>query len=136
MAKKPSAKNATSGGTRTKTAPKAKKAAAPNRAKPAVSKKAGRGSRGESTGPKKTNAADALIGLVESPLVADLLAAAVTAAAATMLEHRLKSRRGRETGSLVRAVGAATAAAVGRQLAAELEEIRKAAEEAKGGGGS
>jgi hypothetical protein len=53
-----------------------------------------------------------------------------------MLEHRLKSRRGRATGSLVRAVGAATAAAVGRQLAAELEEIRKAAEEAKAGEGS
>ena len=132
MAKKASTKG--SGGARSKAAPKAgKKSATPKRAKSAASGKAGARPRAAPAGSKKTNAADALISLVESPLVADLLAAAVTAAAATMLEHRMKSRRGRETGSVVRAVGAAAAAAVGKQIAAEFEEIRKAAEEAKSG---
>ncbi len=114
--RKPASAKAASGRKTAKSAPRRKKSAAAGKA-------------------KKTpqNAADALIALVESPLVADLLATAVTAAAATMLEHRLRNRRGRETGSLVRAVGAATAAAVGKQLASEFEEMRKAAEAAKGG---
>lgn len=101
-------------GAQAKTKTKAKAKAAP-KAKPTA---------------KADNAADALIGLIESPLVADLLATAVTAAAATMLEHRLKSRRG-TSGSLVRAVGAATAAAVGKQLADEFAEIRKATRRAR-----
>jgi hypothetical protein len=107
-----------------KTAPKAKKGAAkPKQARKRAS--AGAGSK------KPTNAADALIGLLESPLVADLLAAAISAAAATAIEHKLK--KGRGTKSLVRAVGAASAAAVGKQLAAELKEMRKAGKPAKGG---
>ena len=79
---------------------------------------------------KPANAADALIGLLESPLVADLLAAAVSAAAATVIDQRL--RKGRTKGSLVRAVGTAAAAAVGKQLAAELKEMRTAGRAAKG----
>lgn len=127
MAKTASTKSGGKG--KKKPAPAArKKTAQKSKAKASAS---GAASQRSARAKPKPNAADALIGLVESPIVADLLAAAVTAAAATMLEHRLK--RNRETGSLVRAVGAAAAAAVGRQLASEIEEIRKAAEESRGG---
>lgn len=128
MARKASAKG--SGTTARKSASRAgKKAGAKGTKSSASSGPARRSAKQESA--KTDNAADALIGLIESPLVADLLAAAVTAAAATILEHKLKRKQ--ESGSLVRAVGAATAAAVGRQLASEIEEIRKAAEEARAG---
>lgn len=129
MARKASAKG--SGTTGKKAAPKGGKSSRAKERKSAASSSSAGSSAKKKKPTKRDNAADALIGLVESPLVADLLAAAVTAAAATMLEHKLKRKR--ETGSLVRAVGAAAAAAVGRQLASEIEEIRKAAEEARAG---
>lgn len=116
-------------GTGARVAPKAKRAPVKRkRPKPAASRS--RTAKEEPAQPK-ANAADALVGLLESPLVADLLAAAISAAAATAIEHRLK--KGRAQGSLVRAVGAAAAAAVGRQLAEELREMRRAAKETKSG---
>jgi hypothetical protein len=116
-----------------KASPKSGKAA-PKAAKPAAQRKKPKASEARSrtagkarTTGKKANAADALVGLLESPLVADLLAAAISAAAATVIAHKMKG--GRAEGSLVRAVGTATAAAVGRHLAAEFQDMQKAAKE-------
>ena len=133
MAKKASAASPASKGTKA-SAKKPKKATQPRKPAQRKKPKAASEPRPRPSAEKKTedkaNAADALVGLLESPLVADLIAAAVSAAAATMIEHKMKG--GRAQGSLVRAVGTATAAAVGRQLAAELREMREA-KEPKGG---
>ncbi|MBA2466003.1 MAG: hypothetical protein H0V46_00150 [Sphingomonas sp.] len=76
--------------------------------------------------PKRSSsmtAADALQKLIESPLVADLLAVGATAALAAIAGRGL-SRGG--TGGTVKAAGKAAAAAMGRRLSTEVEEIRNA----------
>jgi len=75
-------------------------------------------------------AADALFKLIESPLVADLLAVGATAALAAIAEHRFSRKGG--TGNAVKAAGKAAAAAMGRRLSTEVNEIKKASKKAKG----
>ena len=79
-------------------------------------------------------AADALYKLLESPLVAELLAIGATAALGAIAESRFgrKSDAGRKSGNSVKAAGKAAAAAIGRRLSSEVEEIRKASKKAKG----
>ena len=78
------------------------------------------------------NAGDAFIKLLQSPLVADLLAVAATAALAALAEHGFSNRgasegaRGKRAGKAVKEAGKAAAAAIGRRLSNELEEIRSA----------
>lgn len=82
---------------------------------------------------------EAFIKLLQSPLVADLVAVAATAALASLAEHGFTSRSGDESsrrnraGKAVKAAGKAAAAAVGRRLSNEIDEIRKAAKDSKGG---
>lgn len=77
------------------------------------------------------NAADMLVKLLQSPIVADLLAVAATAALAALAEHGFSSRGasgdGKRAGKAVKEAGKAAAAAIGRRLANEVDEIRKAA---------
>lgn len=85
---------------------------------------------------KRSEAGEAFVALLQSPLVADLVAVAATTALATLAEHGF-SNRGAEggakrTGKAVKAAGKAAAAAVGRRLSDEIEEIKKASK-AKGG---
>ena len=78
---------------------------------------------------------DAFIKLLQSPLVAELVAVAATAALAALAEQGFNSgssRRGK-AGNAVKAAGKAAAAAVGRRLGSELDENRAAAAAAKGG---
>lgn len=79
----------------------------------------------------KESAGDAFIKLLQSPLVAELVAIAATAALASLAEHGFASggegRRGKRAGKAVKEAGKAAAAAVGRRLGTELEEIRKSA---------
>ena len=73
---------------------------------------------------------DAFIKLLQSPLVAELVAVAATAALASLAEHGFTSReetRGKRAGKAVKEAGKAAAAAVGRRLGTEIDEIRKAA---------
>jgi Mg-chelatase subunit ChlI len=77
--------------------------------------------------------------LLQSPLVADLLAVAATAALAALAEHGFSSRsggddavRGKRAGKAVKEAGKAAAAAIGRRLSTELEEIREAAKSKAG----
>jgi len=84
------------------------------------------------------SAGDAFIKLLQSPLVADLLAVAATAALAALAEHGFSSRggddavRGKRAGKAVKEAGKAAAAAIGRRLSTELEEIREASKSKAG----
>ena len=102
-------------------------------AKPAKAKSGG-GKRKSSDG-----AADAVAKLLQSPLVADIVAVAATAALAALAEHGFSSRGatdGKRAGKAVKAAGKAAAAAVGRKLSSEFDEIRKASKSAKDGAGA
>jgi len=76
---------------------------------------------------------DAFIKLLQSPLVAELVAVAATAALAALAEQGFTSSgdgsRGKRAGKAVKAAGKAAAAAVGRRLTTEIDEIRKAAKD-------
>jgi hypothetical protein len=82
---------------------------------------------------------EAFIKLLQSPLVAELVAVAATAALAALAEQGFSNRgggggtTGKRAGRAVKAAGAAAAAAVGRRLSTEIEEIRRAAKESTGG---
>jgi hypothetical protein len=79
---------------------------------------------------------DAFIKLLQSPLAAELVAVAATAALAALAEHGFASggnSRGKRAGKAVKEAGKAAAAAVGRRLGTELEEIRKAATASRDG---
>jgi hypothetical protein len=119
----------------------AKKATKSNKAK-----SAGRASKAKSAGlPAKTvsrkradgdgfSASDAIKKLLESPLVAELLAVGATAALAALAEHRF-GRGGegssRRTSKAIKEAGKAAATAMGRRLGTEIDEIRSASKRAK-----
>ena len=83
---------------------------------------------------------DAFIKLLQSPLVADLLAVAATAALAALAEHGFNSRGagggGKRAGKAAKEAGKAAVTAMGRRLGTEMEEIRAAAKKAKAGAGA
>ena len=79
---------------------------------------------------------DAFIKLMQSPLVAELVAVGATAALAALAEHGFTSggaTRGKRAGKAVKEAGKAAAAAVGRRLGTEIDEIRKAATASRAG---
>jgi hypothetical protein len=75
---------------------------------------------------------EALIKLLQSPLVIDLLAVGATAALAAITESRSNRAQGAvgNNKKTLKAAGKAAAAAVGRRLATELDEIRAASKKA------
>ncbi len=102
--------------------PQSKRAAA----KPKAPARAVSGRRARAGG-KESSALDALLKLLESPLVADLLAVGATAAFAALTEHRSSRKSGgNASNTVLRAVGTAAAVAIGRRLTTEFEEIRNA----------
>jgi hypothetical protein len=82
------------------------------------------------------NAGDAFIKLLQSPLVAELVAVAATSALAALAEHGFTSggggTRGKRAGKAVKEAGKAAAAAVGRRLTTEIDEIKKASKAKSG----
>jgi len=89
------------------------------------------GKRGADTG-------EMFIKLLQSPIVAELVAVAATAALAALAEHGFTTggggnSRGKRAGKAVKEAGKAAAAAVGRRLGTEMDEIRKAATGSKDG---
>jgi hypothetical protein len=87
-------------------------------------------------GGPKDSMSEALIKLMQSPLVAELVAVAATAALASLAEHGFTSggggSRGKRAGKAVKEAGKAAAAAIGRRLGNEFDEIKKAAKAKKG----
>jgi hypothetical protein len=107
--------------------PKARRKSAAKPKRPAPARRQGTGDAGE-----------AFVKLLQSPLVAELVAVAATSALAALAEHGFTSRggggaTGNRAGRAVKEAGKAAAAAVGRRLGTELDEIRKASKSAKGG---
>lgn len=91
-------------------------------------------SRGASSKENNFDASEAFVKLLQSPLMAELVAVAATAALAALAEKGFtssSSSRGKRAGNAVKAAGKAAAAAVGRRLGTEIDEIRAAAK-AKG----
>ena len=121
MAKKATTKSR-SGGTKKQTKSQA-----------VVERRTGEDGRRSSDG----GAGDAFIKLLQSPLVAELVAVAATAALAALAEHGFTTgsggTRGKRAGKAVKEAGKAAAAAVGRRVSNEIDEIRKAATASKGG---
>jgi len=117
MAKKATAK--ADGGT--KKGPKKSKPDGGGRQLRRASSQSSGGSSGSSTDP-----VDALIKLLQSPLVIDLLAVGATAALAAITEHRSSRAQGVVGNSkkALKEAGKAAAAAVGRRIATEIDEIR------------
>src|SRR5437868_11935003 len=76
------------------------------------------------------NYGDAFIKLLQSPLVAELVAAAATAALAALAQEGIGGRgRG---GNAVKRAGKAAAKAVGDRLKTEIDEVKKAAKAKRG----
>ena len=120
MAKKTTATTKRGGGTK-------KKASASSR-KPIRAVSTTRARR--SSGAGDDGVGEAFVKLLQSPLAADLLAVAATAALAALAEHGFSSRGagsgGSKAGRAVKEAGKAVAAAIGRRLGTEIDEIRKA----------
>lgn len=92
------------------------------------------GSRSQSEG-AQSDMVDALIKLLQSPLVIDLLAVGATAALAAITESRTSNRTqgamdSRGSKKVLKAAGKAAAAAVGRRIATEFDEIKAASKRA------
>lgn len=96
------------------------------------------GRSGNSDASEDGGLSEAFIKLLQSPLVADLLAVAATAALAALAEHGFSNRGagtnpgGKRAGRAVKEAGKAAAAAIGRRLGNELQEIRAASKASKG----
>jgi hypothetical protein len=98
----------------------------------AVSRPAPKTERASSSGSTTSDTVvDALLKLLESPLVADLLAVGATAALSAVAESRFSRRDdGHKSSRTVKNAGKAAAAAMGRRLNEEMEAIREAAKAA------
>jgi hypothetical protein len=121
MAKKATAKASGNGGK--KTAKKGKSSASGSRSRSVAVRR----TRAQSEG-GQTDLVDALIKLLQSPLVIDLLAVGATAALAAITEQRSSRAQGVAGNSkkALKAAGKAAAGAVGRRIQNEFEEITAA----------
>ena len=94
----------------------------------ALTKRSGSGDSGRRS--SDANMSDAFVKLLQSPLVAELVAVAATAALASLAEQGFTTNggsRSKRAGKAVKEAGKAAAAAVGRRLGNEIDEIKKAA---------
>ena len=104
------------------------------------SRSSGSRASGSQARSSQSDPVDALIKLLQSPLVIDLLAVGATAALAAITEHRSSRAQGtidaRGSKKALKAAGKAAAAAVGRRIANEFDEIRTASKKARESRGS
>lgn len=113
--------------------PRAKGASKPVKPKATTDRR--KGDRRSGDRRRSEGAGDALIHLLQSPLVAELVAVAATAALASLAEEGFNSRAsakgGKRAGRAVKQAGKAAANAIGRRLSTEIDEIKKAAKAKK-----
>jgi hypothetical protein len=112
-----------------------KKSATKTRAKPkskAVAKRSSTGGNRKSS-TSSAEMGDAFIKLLQSPLVADLVAVAATAALAALAQQGFSrdGSAGKRAGKAVKEAGKAAAKAVGQRLSSEIDEIKKASKPKK-----
>ena len=115
-----------------------KKRASPKRSK--ASKTASGTARAKKPAKRTTSrnkeplsAADALTGFLESPLVADVLAAGAAAALASFTHHRLSKRSDGGSKQALKNAAKAAGTAMTARLSAEWDEILEAAKQTKRG---
>ena len=79
--------------------------------------------------PSSDSASEAFVNLLQSPLVAELVAVAATAALTALAQEGIggDSSRKKRAGNAVKRAGKAAAKAVGARLSTEIDEIKKAA---------
>ena len=121
MAKKATSKSSSGG--RRKTSSGSRAVAVPSRS--------GGGGRSSSKSAADT-ASDAFIKLLQSPLVAELVAVAATAALTALAQEGIGGSRRARTGNAVKRAGKAAAKAIGDRLSTEIDEIKKAATAKRG----
>ena len=106
------------------------------------SSKSGKGRAAKSLATKPTrkaapksqaSAKEAIVGLLETPLVAEVLAAGAAAALATMTQQALLKKGDGGTAAALKAAAKAAAAAMGTRLSAELDEIINGGDQPKSG---
>jgi len=110
---------------------KKKKAAPAATASIKIKAKKDKGSKADkktSAKSKKRDGFDGLAKLVDHPMVADLLAAGAIAAVAAIAEHQMG--KGQSSSKMVKSVGKAAAAAMGKRLMGDLSAIGGAAADA------
>jgi hypothetical protein len=98
---------------------------------PVKAKKAGKGAKADKKAEGKSARREGFEGLaklVDHPLVADLLAAGAIAAVAAIAEHRLG--KDQTSSKMVKSVGKAAAAAMGKRLMGDLGAVTDAAVDA------
>lgn len=83
--------------------------------------------------PAHATAADALVGLLESPLVAEVIAAGTAAALATLTQQALSKKSDSSTAVALKQAARAAASAMVAKLALEVEEILKSGKETRRG---
>jgi hypothetical protein len=111
----------------------AKKATGKKGGTPTKSKKSsGKKRAAAGTRSRKSDAGDAFISLLQSPLVTDLVAVAATSALAALAAHRGQDS-GKGAGQAVKKAGKAAADAVKRRLTEEVDAIKQASKAAKDG---
>jgi hypothetical protein len=132
MARKPTKSPASRGrsGTRSKTSASSK--ARSRSASGAKSRS--KGGRTKSK-PEAMSASDALTGLLESPLVAEVIAAGAAAALATLTQQAISKKAEGGTSKALKMAAKAATSAMGARLASEIDEIvagvKKSSGEAK-----
>jgi hypothetical protein len=117
---------------------KKKKGGAPETVKIKVAKKEGKKASKKEAGltkdetkrSKTRDSLDGLARLADHPLVADLLAAGAIAAVAAITEHQVNKGERATSSKMVKSVGKAAAAAMGKKLLGDIGAITSAAADA------
>ncbi len=97
------------------------------KAKKATKKDRGPKKDGTKARSRTRDGIDGLAKLVDHPLVADLLAAGAIAAVAAIAEHQMSKGQRQTSSRMVKSVGKAAAAAMGKKLLGEFSAIAGAA---------
>jgi hypothetical protein len=82
--------------------------------------------------PEPMSASDALTGILESPLVAEVIAAGAAAALATLTQQAISKKAEGGTSKALKMAAKAATAAMGARLAAEIDEIVAGAKDSSG----
>jgi hypothetical protein len=100
---------------------------------PSANRERSKGSGERRSGQRQQNksAADALLGLLESPLVADILAAGAAAALAAIAQRGFSRSQDRSSKAALKNAAKAAAAAMGARIAEEVDEIMRSSKESR-----
>lgn len=124
------------GGAKAKPKPGAKaKPKAKSETRTRAKAKTASGAKSKARAARQPTPAEALAGLLETPLVAEVIAAGAAAALSTLTQQALSKRAEGGTAESLKMAAKAAASAMGTRLASEFDEIVKSANESRRGSG-